>query len=191
MYAEQRRSSDNMSARSSDSDMSDVSVPSHASSISHLSSISYTSIQSELPGGRFRSVLFVYLSDMMSVDPSNTIILTQPPPLSKCLLHSLFKCMLIIACFSVLFLHANRCMCLSCMLCRTQTHTHNNTWTQTWTQIQVIRGGQEGQEDLMGGERRGGQEEGVRKETFLKGVQTQETHCIRRHKGVQVKSNRS
>uniref|UniRef100_A0A3B3DUY1 Regulating synaptic membrane exocytosis 1 n=1 Tax=Oryzias melastigma TaxID=30732 RepID=A0A3B3DUY1_ORYME len=52
MYAEQRRSSDNMSARSSDSDMSDVSVLSHASSASRLSSASYMSIQSERPGGR-------------------------------------------------------------------------------------------------------------------------------------------
>lgn len=57
MYAEQRRSSDNMSARSSDSDMSDVSVLSHASSASRLSSASYMSIQSERPGGRLRSVL--------------------------------------------------------------------------------------------------------------------------------------
>lgn len=35
------------------------------------------------------------------------------------------------------------------------------------TQIQVIRGGEEGQEDIVGGERRGGQEEGGRKETVL------------------------
>ncbi|KAE8300996.1 Regulating synaptic membrane exocytosis protein 1 Rab-3-interacting molecule 1 [Larimichthys crocea] len=52
MYAEQRRSSDNMSARSSDSDMSDVSALSRASSASRLSSASYMSIQSERPGGR-------------------------------------------------------------------------------------------------------------------------------------------
>ncbi|XP_038570428.1 regulating synaptic membrane exocytosis protein 1 isoform X3 [Micropterus salmoides] len=51
-YAEQRRSSDNMSARSSDSDMSDVSALSRASSASRLSSTSYMSIQSERPGGR-------------------------------------------------------------------------------------------------------------------------------------------
>uniref|UniRef100_A0A8C9YWC2 Regulating synaptic membrane exocytosis 1 n=1 Tax=Sander lucioperca TaxID=283035 RepID=A0A8C9YWC2_SANLU len=49
---EQRRSSDNMSARSSDSDMSDVSALSRASSASRLSSTSYMSIQSERPGGR-------------------------------------------------------------------------------------------------------------------------------------------
>ncbi|XP_061686194.1 regulating synaptic membrane exocytosis protein 1 isoform X2 [Syngnathoides biaculeatus] len=54
-FAEQRRSSDNMSARSSDSDMSDMSALSHASSASHLSSTSYMSIQSERPGGRLRS----------------------------------------------------------------------------------------------------------------------------------------
>uniref|UniRef100_A0A3B4FAI1 Regulating synaptic membrane exocytosis protein 1-like n=1 Tax=Pundamilia nyererei TaxID=303518 RepID=A0A3B4FAI1_9CICH len=47
-----RRSSDNMSARSSDSDMSDVSAISRASSASRLSSTSYMSIQSERPGGR-------------------------------------------------------------------------------------------------------------------------------------------
>ncbi|XP_050926840.1 regulating synaptic membrane exocytosis protein 1 isoform X4 [Lates calcarifer] len=55
MYAELRRSSDNMSARSSDSDMSDVSALSRASSASRLSSTSYMSIQSERPGGRLRS----------------------------------------------------------------------------------------------------------------------------------------
>ncbi|XP_077965093.1 regulating synaptic membrane exocytosis 1b isoform X10 [Gasterosteus aculeatus] len=55
MYAEQRRSSDNMSARSSDSDMSDASALSRASSASRLSSTSYMSIQSERPGGRLRS----------------------------------------------------------------------------------------------------------------------------------------
>ncbi|XP_069023984.1 regulating synaptic membrane exocytosis protein 1 isoform X3 [Embiotoca jacksoni] len=52
MYADQRRSSDNVSARSSDSDMSDVSALSRASSASRLSSTSYMSIQSERPGGR-------------------------------------------------------------------------------------------------------------------------------------------
>uniref|UniRef100_A0A8C7SN49 Regulating synaptic membrane exocytosis 1 n=1 Tax=Oncorhynchus mykiss TaxID=8022 RepID=A0A8C7SN49_ONCMY len=52
MYAEQRRSSDNVSARSSDSDMSDASALSRASSASRLSSTSYMSIQSERPRGR-------------------------------------------------------------------------------------------------------------------------------------------
>lgn len=56
MYAEQRRSSDNMSARSSDSDRSDASALSRASSASRLSSTSYMSIQSERPRGRLRSV---------------------------------------------------------------------------------------------------------------------------------------
>uniref|UniRef100_A0A3B5A0F0 Regulating synaptic membrane exocytosis protein 1-like n=1 Tax=Stegastes partitus TaxID=144197 RepID=A0A3B5A0F0_9TELE len=53
-----RRSSDNMSARSSDSDRSDrsdMSALSRASSASRLSSTSYMSIQSERPGGRLRS----------------------------------------------------------------------------------------------------------------------------------------
>uniref|UniRef100_A0A8D3D596 Regulating synaptic membrane exocytosis protein 1-like n=1 Tax=Scophthalmus maximus TaxID=52904 RepID=A0A8D3D596_SCOMX len=53
---QQRRSSDNMSARSSDSDMSDASALSRASSASRLSSTSYMSIQSERPGGRLRSM---------------------------------------------------------------------------------------------------------------------------------------
>ncbi|XP_049427729.1 regulating synaptic membrane exocytosis protein 1 isoform X3 [Epinephelus fuscoguttatus] len=50
MYAEKRCSSDNMSARSSDSDS--ASALSRASSASRLSSTSYMSIQSERPGGR-------------------------------------------------------------------------------------------------------------------------------------------
>lgn len=58
--------------------------------------------------------------------------------------------------------------------------THQN-------QIQVIRGGEEGQEDLVGDEWRGGEEEGGRKETFLWGAEAQETHCSWRHQGVQVK----
>ncbi|TRY92322.1 hypothetical protein DNTS_029279 [Danionella cerebrum] len=52
MYREQRRSCDNMSARSSDSDMSDASAISHASSASRLSATSYMSVQSERPHGR-------------------------------------------------------------------------------------------------------------------------------------------
>ncbi|XP_056891058.1 regulating synaptic membrane exocytosis protein 1 isoform X7 [Takifugu flavidus] len=52
MYAEQRRSSDNMSARSSESDASDASALSPASSASHISCASYRSIQSERPRGR-------------------------------------------------------------------------------------------------------------------------------------------
>ncbi|XP_067297556.1 regulating synaptic membrane exocytosis protein 1 isoform X8 [Pseudorasbora parva] len=55
MYKDQRRSCDNMSARSSDSDMSDASAISHASSASRLSATSYMSIQSERPHGRMRS----------------------------------------------------------------------------------------------------------------------------------------
>ncbi|XP_022595621.1 regulating synaptic membrane exocytosis protein 1-like isoform X1 [Seriola dumerili] len=51
MFRDQRPSSD-VSARSSDSDMSDVSALSRASSASRLSSTSYMSIQSERPGGR-------------------------------------------------------------------------------------------------------------------------------------------
>ncbi|XP_010769100.1 regulating synaptic membrane exocytosis protein 1-like isoform X2 [Notothenia coriiceps] len=71
MYAEQRRGSDNMSARSSDSDMSDASALSRASSASRLSSTSYMSIQSERPGGRLRSVL---ISHMFSLDVKGAFI---------------------------------------------------------------------------------------------------------------------
>lgn len=39
----------------------------------------------------------------------------------------------------------------------------------------------------MGDERRGGKEEGGRKETFLAGAEAQETHSGRRLQGVQVK----
>ncbi|KAM9363356.1 regulating synaptic membrane exocytosis protein 1 isoform 9-T9 [Symphorus nematophorus] len=73
MYAEQRRSSDNMSARSSDSDMSDVSALSRASSASRLSSTSYMSIQSERPGGRLRSLRSVGRSMLKSSSVSGEI----------------------------------------------------------------------------------------------------------------------
>ncbi|XP_077102844.1 regulating synaptic membrane exocytosis 1b isoform X11 [Siphateles boraxobius] len=64
MYKDQRRSCDNMSARSSDSDMSDASAISHASSASRLSATSYMSIQSERPSGRIRS-LFACLTSYL------------------------------------------------------------------------------------------------------------------------------
>uniref|UniRef100_A0A3B4BUQ9 Regulating synaptic membrane exocytosis 1a n=1 Tax=Pygocentrus nattereri TaxID=42514 RepID=A0A3B4BUQ9_PYGNA len=58
LYKEQRRSCDNVSHKSSDSDVSDVSAISRASSASRISSTSYMSIQSERPRGRFsRSML--------------------------------------------------------------------------------------------------------------------------------------
>ncbi|KAG5278654.1 hypothetical protein AALO_G00101310 [Alosa alosa] len=57
MYKQKRRSSDNVSGRSSDSELSDASAISHASSASRLSSASYMSVQSERPhGGRIRQV---------------------------------------------------------------------------------------------------------------------------------------
>uniref|UniRef100_A0A8B9L9K8 Regulating synaptic membrane exocytosis 1a n=1 Tax=Astyanax mexicanus TaxID=7994 RepID=A0A8B9L9K8_ASTMX len=60
LYKEQRRSCDNVSHKSSDSDVSDVSAISRASSASRISSTSYMSIQSE-PKARkicfFRSML--------------------------------------------------------------------------------------------------------------------------------------
>ncbi|XP_046725182.1 regulating synaptic membrane exocytosis protein 1-like isoform X12 [Silurus meridionalis] len=53
LYKEQRRSCDNVSHKSSDSDVSDVSAISRASSASRISSTSYMSIQSERPRGHF------------------------------------------------------------------------------------------------------------------------------------------
>lgn len=100
-------------------------------------------------------------------------------------------------CVCFFFLHANRCMFLSiCMPCLLYTHTHTHKTMNVgikikWPQVQIIRRGEEGQEDLVGGEWRGGEEEGSRKETFLWGVEAQETHCSWRHEGVQVKINRS
>nr|XP_046258969.1 regulating synaptic membrane exocytosis protein 1-like isoform X22 [Scatophagus argus] len=53
LYKDQRRSSENVSHKSSDSDVSDVSAISRTSSASRISSTSYMSIQSERPRGRF------------------------------------------------------------------------------------------------------------------------------------------
>ncbi|KAM4615019.1 regulating synaptic membrane exocytosis protein 1 isoform 2-T2 [Polymixia lowei] len=53
LYKDQRRSCENVSHKSSDSDVSDGSVISRTSSASRLSSTSYMSIQSEKPRGRF------------------------------------------------------------------------------------------------------------------------------------------
>lgn len=54
LYKEQRKNSENVSHRSSESDVSEVSAISRTSSASRLSSTSYMSIQSERPRGRFR-----------------------------------------------------------------------------------------------------------------------------------------
>ncbi|XP_070833859.1 regulating synaptic membrane exocytosis protein 1 isoform X24 [Chaetodon trifascialis] len=56
LYKDQRRSSENISHKSSDSDVSDVSAISRTSSASRISSTSYMSIQSERPRGRFRAM---------------------------------------------------------------------------------------------------------------------------------------
>ncbi|XP_045926409.1 regulating synaptic membrane exocytosis protein 1-like isoform X19 [Micropterus dolomieu] len=56
LYKDQRRSSENVSHKSSDSDVSDVSAISRTSSASRISSTSYMSIQSERPRGRFRAI---------------------------------------------------------------------------------------------------------------------------------------
>ncbi|XP_071768727.1 regulating synaptic membrane exocytosis protein 1 isoform X1 [Centroberyx gerrardi] len=53
LYKDQRRSCENVSHKSSDSDVSDVSAISRTSSASRISSTSYMSIQSERPRGRF------------------------------------------------------------------------------------------------------------------------------------------
>ncbi|XP_034407614.1 regulating synaptic membrane exocytosis protein 1-like [Cyclopterus lumpus] len=56
LFKDQRRSSENVSHKSSDSDVSDVSAISRTSSASRISSTSYMSIQSERPRGRFRAM---------------------------------------------------------------------------------------------------------------------------------------
>ncbi|MBN3294271.1 RIMS1 protein, partial [Polypterus senegalus] len=55
LYKDKHRSCDNVSTKSSDSDISDVSAISRTSSASRLSSTSYMSVQSERPQGRIRS----------------------------------------------------------------------------------------------------------------------------------------
>ncbi|XP_074550358.1 regulating synaptic membrane exocytosis protein 1 isoform X3 [Halichoeres trimaculatus] len=77
MYAEQRRSSDNMSARSTDSDRSDMSAISRASSASRLSSTSYISIQSERPGGRLSRHLRSVGRSMLKSSSVSSEIYTQ------------------------------------------------------------------------------------------------------------------
>uniref|UniRef100_A0AAY4D729 Regulating synaptic membrane exocytosis protein 1 n=1 Tax=Denticeps clupeoides TaxID=299321 RepID=A0AAY4D729_9TELE len=72
LYKEQRRSSENVSHKSSDSDVSDVSAISRASSASRISSTSYMSIQSERP--RERSSL-TRLSLSRQIRPSSRSML--------------------------------------------------------------------------------------------------------------------
>ncbi|XP_041737990.2 regulating synaptic membrane exocytosis protein 1 isoform X3 [Coregonus clupeaformis] len=58
LYKDQRRTScENVSRKSSDSDVSDVSAISRTSSASRISSTSYMSIQSERPRGRFNNAI--------------------------------------------------------------------------------------------------------------------------------------
>uniref|UniRef100_A0A674E4K5 Regulating synaptic membrane exocytosis 1 n=1 Tax=Salmo trutta TaxID=8032 RepID=A0A674E4K5_SALTR len=58
LYKDQRRTScENVSRKSSDSDVSDVSAISRTSSASRISSTSYMSIQSERPRGRFNKAI--------------------------------------------------------------------------------------------------------------------------------------
>ncbi|MBN3304805.1 RIMS1 protein, partial [Amia calva] len=65
LYKEQHRSCDNVSTRSSDSDISDVSAISRTSSASRLSSTSYMSIQSERPRGRISAFTSTMCSRQM------------------------------------------------------------------------------------------------------------------------------
>ncbi|XP_052401633.1 regulating synaptic membrane exocytosis protein 1 isoform X8 [Carassius gibelio] len=81
MYKDQKRSSDNMSARSSDSDMSDASAISRASSASRLSATSYMSIQSERPHGRIRA-LFACLTSYIPCLNTEPALDPKPRPLS-------------------------------------------------------------------------------------------------------------
>uniref|UniRef100_A0A671W1X5 Regulating synaptic membrane exocytosis 1 n=1 Tax=Sparus aurata TaxID=8175 RepID=A0A671W1X5_SPAAU len=72
LYKDQRRNSENVSHRSSDSDVSDVSAISRTSSASRISSTSYMSIQSERPRGRF-SISHVCRHMMKSTSVSGEI----------------------------------------------------------------------------------------------------------------------
>ncbi|XP_033978366.1 regulating synaptic membrane exocytosis protein 1-like isoform X2 [Trematomus bernacchii] len=65
LYKDQRRSSENISHKSSDSDVSDVSAISRTSSASRISSTSYMSIQSERPRGRFSRAMRATGRNMM------------------------------------------------------------------------------------------------------------------------------
>ncbi|XP_029377255.1 regulating synaptic membrane exocytosis protein 1-like isoform X2 [Echeneis naucrates] len=74
LYKDQRRSSENVSHKSSDSDVSDVSAISRTSSASRISSTSYMSIQSERPRGRFsRAIRATGRHMMMSTSVSGEI----------------------------------------------------------------------------------------------------------------------
>ncbi|XP_068423452.1 regulating synaptic membrane exocytosis protein 1 isoform X12 [Clinocottus analis] len=73
LYKDQRRSSENMSHKSSDSDVSDVSAISRTSSASRISSTSYMSIQSERPRGRFRAMRATGRNIMKSTSVSGEI----------------------------------------------------------------------------------------------------------------------
>ncbi|XP_047190970.1 regulating synaptic membrane exocytosis protein 1-like isoform X20 [Scophthalmus maximus] len=74
LYKDQRRSSENVSHKSSDSDVSDVSAISRTSSASRISSTSYMSIQSERPRGRFsRAMRATGRHMMMSTSVSGEI----------------------------------------------------------------------------------------------------------------------
>ncbi|KAL0964439.1 hypothetical protein UPYG_G00323870 [Umbra pygmaea] len=74
LYKEQRRTScENVSRKSSDSDVSDVSAISRTSSASRISSTSYMSIQSERPRGRFSKAMRASGSMLKSTSISGEI----------------------------------------------------------------------------------------------------------------------
>lgn len=117
MYAEQRRSSDNMSARSTDSDRSNASALSRASSASRLSSTSYMSIQSERPRGRLRSVFGGLGLLLYSIIHLQSVTFSLQPCM---LIVSLFYfCMPTAACCSLLHVQS-----LLSSLSHPHTHTH-------------------------------------------------------------------
>ncbi|KAJ3610171.1 hypothetical protein NHX12_022265, partial [Muraenolepis orangiensis] len=76
LYKDQRRSCENVSHKSSDSDVSDVSALSRTSSASRISSTSYMSIQSERPRGRFSTSVSceIYGADHADGSQSDTAL---------------------------------------------------------------------------------------------------------------------
>lgn len=67
------------------------------------------------------------------------------------------------------------------------TNTHGGETQNEWTQVQVFRGREEGEEDLVGDEWRAGEDEGSREETVLSRAEEEETHCVWGPQRCQVK----
>ncbi|XP_051775560.1 regulating synaptic membrane exocytosis protein 1 isoform X38 [Erpetoichthys calabaricus] len=73
LYKDKHRSCDNVSTKSSDSDISDVSAISRTSSASRLSSTSYMSVQSERPQGRISAFTSKMYSRQMRTSGRNML----------------------------------------------------------------------------------------------------------------------